>query len=44
MAGKEHKENDGQEMTFLQHLEALRWHLVRSAAVIMIFAIALNSI
>ncbi len=29
-----------QEMSFLQHLEALRWHLVRSAAVIMIFAIA----
>jgi sec-independent protein translocase protein TatC len=30
----------GQDMTFLQHLEALRWHLVRSAAVIVIFAIA----
>ncbi len=30
----------GQDMTFLQHLEALRWHLVRSAAVIMILAIA----
>lgn len=27
-------------MSFLQHLEALRWHLVRSAAVIFIFAIA----
>lgn len=27
------------EMSFLQHLEALRWHLVRSAAVIMFFAI-----
>jgi len=26
------------EMSFLQHLEALRWHLVRSAAVIMILA------
>ncbi|MDZ4666160.1 MAG: twin-arginine translocase subunit TatC [Bacteroidota bacterium] len=36
---KETKE-EGKEMTFLQHLEALRWHLVRSAAVIMIFAIA----
>ncbi|MFO0358524.1 MAG: twin-arginine translocase subunit TatC [Sphingobacteriaceae bacterium] len=37
------KNNDGsepQEMSFLQHLEALRWHLVRSAAVIFIFAIA----
>jgi sec-independent protein translocase protein TatC len=30
---------EGKEMTFLQHLEALRWHLVRSAAVIVIFAI-----
>jgi sec-independent protein translocase protein TatC len=28
------------EMSFLQHLEALRWHLVRSAAVIVVFAIA----
>jgi sec-independent protein translocase protein TatC len=28
------------EMTFLQHLEELRWHLVRSAAVIMVIAIA----
>lgn len=27
-------------MTFLQHLEALRWHLVRSAIVIVVFAIA----
>ncbi len=36
---KESKE-EGKEMTFLQHLEALRWHLVRSAAVIMIFAIS----
>lgn len=27
------------EMSFLQHLEALRWHLVRSAAVIMFFAV-----
>jgi len=31
---------DGKEMSFLQHLEEFRWHLVRSAAVIMIFAIA----
>ncbi len=28
------------ELSFLGHLEALRWHLVRSAAVIMILAIA----
>jgi sec-independent protein translocase protein TatC len=30
----------GAEMSFLQHLEELRWHLVRSAAVIAILAIA----
>lgn len=30
---------EGKEMSFLQHLEEFRWHLVRSAAVIMIFAI-----
>ncbi|MBN8694761.1 MAG: twin-arginine translocase subunit TatC [Bacteroidetes bacterium] len=29
------------EMSFLQHLEELRWHLVRSAAVIVVFAIAI---
>lgn len=28
------------EMSFLQHLEAFRWHLVRSAAVIVIFGVA----
>lgn len=28
------------EMTFLEHLEELRWHIVRSAAAIFIFAIA----
>jgi len=27
------------EMTFLEHLEELRWHLIRSAAVIILFAI-----
>lgn len=27
-----------QEMTFLQHLEALRWHLVRSAVTVVVFA------
>lgn len=30
---------EGTEMSFLQHLEELRWHLVRSAAVIMVFAV-----
>jgi sec-independent protein translocase protein TatC len=39
MADQE-KESGGQDMTFLQHLEALRWHIVRSAAVILILAIA----
>ena len=31
--------SDGTEMSFLQHLEALRWHLVRSAAVVMVLAV-----
>ncbi len=31
------KEKNNQEMTFLEHLEELRWHLVRSAVVIVIF-------
>ncbi|PBQ32266.1 twin-arginine translocase subunit TatC [Sphingobacteriaceae bacterium] len=31
---------EGVEMSFLQHLEELRWHLVRSAAVIVVFGIA----
>jgi len=30
---------EGKEMSFLQHLEEFRWHLVRSALVIMVFAI-----
>lgn len=33
-------ETKSKEMSFLQHLEELRWHLVRSAAVIVILAIA----
>lgn len=33
-------EGGGTEMSFLQHLEALRWHLVRSALVIALFAIS----
>lgn len=32
--------SEGSEMSFLQHLEELRWHLVRSAAVIVVFGIA----
>src|ERR1044072_3962709 len=30
---------DGAEMSFLQHLEELRWHLVRSAVIIVVFAV-----
>lgn len=30
---------DGAEMTFIEHLEELRWHLVRSAIVLVIIAI-----
>lgn len=33
------KTGPGAEMSFLQHLEVLRWHLVRSAAVVVVFAI-----
>jgi len=32
-------EKPGAEMTFLQHLEALRWHLIRSVLAILVFAI-----
>lgn len=35
--GTEKKES---EMSFLDHLEELRWHIVRSAAAILVFAIA----
>lgn len=33
--------NDGAEMTFVEHLEVLRWHLVRSAAVLVVVAIVI---
>ncbi|MEQ8581928.1 MAG: twin-arginine translocase subunit TatC [Marinoscillum sp.] len=33
-------EDEEQEMTFLDHLEELRWHLIRSLIAIMVFAIA----
>ncbi|REJ81436.1 MAG: twin-arginine translocase subunit TatC [Bacteroidetes bacterium] len=38
---KSDSENPQAEMTFLGHLEELRWHLVRSVSVLMVFAIAL---
>lgn len=31
--------NEGAEMTFVEHLEVLRWHLVRSAIVLVIVAV-----
>ncbi len=36
---KSGKQKPEAEMSFLEHLEELRWHIVRSAAAIMIFAI-----
>jgi sec-independent protein translocase protein TatC len=36
---KEKGEKMGAEMSFFQHLEALRWHLIRSAIAILVFAI-----
>ena len=32
--------DEGGEMSFLQHLEELRWHLVRSAAVVAVLAVS----
>lgn len=40
MAEKEKKDEE-KEMTFLDHLEALRWHLVRSALVVTVLATVL---
>jgi sec-independent protein translocase protein TatC len=36
----ENEDGSGAEMSFLQHLEVLRWHLIRSAFAILVFAIA----
>jgi len=33
------KNKNNKELSFLQHLEVLRWHLIRSAAAILIFSI-----
>ncbi len=35
------EESDGAEMSFIEHLEVLRWHLVRSAAVLVLVAIVI---
>ena len=32
-------ETEGKEMTFLDHLEELRWHIIRSVASILVFTI-----
>ncbi|WP_266362424.1 twin-arginine translocase subunit TatC [Tellurirhabdus rosea] len=35
----EHEIEDGKEMTFLEHLEELRWHLIRAVGSIAVFAL-----
>lgn len=35
------EDSDGAEMSFIEHLEVLRWHLVRSAAVLVLVAIVI---
>ena len=40
MAWKDKLKNDKGEMTFLGHLDALRWHLMRSFMVVMGCAIS----
>ena len=35
-----YKMTAGKEMSFLDHLEELRWHIIRAAASIFVFAIA----
>ena len=41
MSENSKKNSTGAEMSFLDHLEALRWHLVRSAIVVVVLGIAL---
>ncbi len=36
---KRHKKPSQNEMSFLDHLEELRWHLIRSAVIIVVFAV-----
>ena len=35
---EEHHE-EGKEMTFIEHLEELRWHIIRAVGSILVFAI-----
>lgn len=39
--GSSESESSGAEMSFLQHLEALRWHLVRSAIVVVLMGVSI---
>ena len=36
---QESEETEGKEMSFLDHLEELRWHIIRSVASILVFTI-----
>jgi len=36
---KKHKKDPQAEMSFLEHLEELRWHIIRSALAIVVFAV-----
>lgn len=36
---EEEEDGDGKEMSFLSHLEELRWHVIRAGASILVFAI-----
>ncbi|MGK0139215.1 MAG: sec-independent protein translocase protein TatC [Algoriphagus sp.] len=36
---EEEKKDTGNEMTFIEHLEALRWHLIRAVSAILVFMI-----
>src|SRR5690606_18598303 len=36
---KKLEESEGQEMSFLEHLEELRWHIIRAVGSVLVFAI-----
>jgi sec-independent protein translocase protein TatC len=36
---KELEQGEGQEMSFLEHLEELRWHIIRSVGSVLVFAV-----
>lgn len=39
MADESHLDQDGTEMSFLGHLEELRWHIIRAAIAILVFGV-----